>query len=178
MKVSRHKPDALYSLLTRGRAENRCERCGVSGGRLECSHRWPRGIKALRWHPDNSDCLCFQCHRWWHSHSPEAGDWLRTKIGRAKYDWLFEAAHRADFKMNPALKAHITGKLQTAWDEMQRLRATGFEGRIDFASPYDGEVQPLARKPRKAKAKKTGPKKKIQSRPFPKEHRPLRKQAA
>jgi hypothetical protein len=156
MKVRLTIEDQLFSKLVKGRANGRCERCGRSDIKLECSHRWTREITALRWAPENADCLCFNCHRWWHKNPAEAYPWLVGKIGREQYDVLFNRAHNETLHLDRAQRRFIQRKLQSAWNGMQRQQAQSFDGRIEFASPYptpQDTIEPIARKPMARKAK-------------------------
>jgi hypothetical protein len=164
VKISITRADALFSLLVRERAEHRCERCGRTDGKLDCSHIEPRGTMILRFDPANAMCLCFRCHRWWHANPAESGVWCRNVIGEERYAYLL-AKKMERFKFDSAMKAHVRKNLQWSWDEMQGCRESGVTGRIEFSNPYLGQVAPLAKRPKKAK-KKAGPKKRIQSRPL------------
>ena len=156
MKISLTKADQLFSLLVRERAGNRCERCGRSEGKLDCSHHWSRRLKQLRWDPLNACALCYICHAWWHSFPGESGVWLRNKIGEDQYAYLVAKAQEP-FKLDTAMKAHILKRLkesQAVFENREwRNNTINIFGRFDFDNPYLGTVEPLARKPRK-KAKK------------------------
>jgi len=60
------------------RADNCCERCGVSVVNVpaDIDHRRTRGaggsLRASTDHASNGACLCRDCHEWKHSHPNEA----------------------------------------------------------------------------------------------------------
>lgn len=162
MKIRRAKADNLYSLLIRHRAGNKCERCERTDGQMHCSHHVPRGVKALRFDPANAACLCFQCHAWWHSNPAESGPWLVELIGQTKFSYLLRRANEP-FKFDKAMQAHITKRLAQMW----HIASTS--GLREFPSPYPapGELpDALERKPRTAKKKARGPKRRIGNQKF------------
>lgn len=67
---------------------------------LEWSHRVKRGHRAVRWDPDNADCLCHDCHVWFES----------RPLAYAK--WYSDPARR-----NPADPEALELRGNQAWDK-------------------------------------------------------------
>jgi hypothetical protein len=177
MAIKRDTADALFSTLIRERAEWCCQRCGKfypvgERGGLHASHVVGRRNRAVRFDPDNAFSLDYACHRYFTENPLAHIEWVKEQLGLERYDAL-RMRSLLPVKMSPALKAHIIGRLRSALAEMEKLRHYGVTGYLPFNTPYEGEILPIVRRPKKAK-KKAGQKKKIPSRPFPKAHRPLR----
>lgn len=181
MKLRILKADVLFSRLVRERAEWRCEKCqkffpeGERQG-LQCSHLIGRRNKAVRWHPLNAVAHCFYCHKYLTENPIEFHSWIKAHLTPGEFAELTLTAMKP-IRLDPAFKAHIERNLQRELDNMiiQRQHYKP-AGRLEFQSPYEGPIEAIQRKPRAKKAK-AGVKKKIQSRPFPQGHRPLRRAA-
>lgn len=133
MKNKRDKRDSVFSTLTRERAGNICERCGKNGDDyvLHCSHIFSRRHRRLRWHPDNSQSLCFTCHKWWHENPVESGIWIRELLGQGFIDLLEEKKNSIAKYSKPVLE-DIYKHLNAEYKRMVQLRADGETGRIEF----------------------------------------------
>jgi hypothetical protein len=175
MAIKITKADTLFSLLVRSRDGWRCSVCTTQysredGASLQCSHFIGRANKAVRFDPDNASAKCYRCHMQMEGNPLIFAAWIASRLGNQRLAGLVARSTRP-FKFDKAMQAHITKRLEQTW----HIASTS--GLKDFPSPYPapGELpDPLpARRPKKAK-KKAGVKKKIQSRPFPKNHRPLR----
>lgn len=77
------KATELHAKITR--AKGRCENCGATNVRLECSHIIGRRYAQTRTDLDNAHCLCHQCHQWFGDHPPEFRDFIYSTIGEEKY---------------------------------------------------------------------------------------------
>ncbi len=74
--------DEMCAALVKERDNHTCQRCGkteLEGHDSNWSHVFVRGNMQLRWNPDNSKVLCFQCHAWWHAES-EGKPWFAAKF--------------------------------------------------------------------------------------------------
>lgn len=65
--------DQMAAMLCRNRG--RCQRC-KSVQNLQWSHIKSRRFLSIRWDEDNCLCMCASCHRWWHDHPDESGQWF------------------------------------------------------------------------------------------------------
>lgn len=86
MRIKIDKADQLFSIYIRMR-DQRCVRCGspvqfseINGKPIshEASHYFGRGKETTRFDPENVDCLCFGCHKYWGSDGKE--DYREFKI--------------------------------------------------------------------------------------------------
>ena len=76
------KSDVVFSQYIRLR-DGQCKRCGLqlevnSKGlpiNLQCSHFKGRIKEATRFHPENADALCNECHLYFTQHPREHYDW-------------------------------------------------------------------------------------------------------
>ena len=57
--------DHKFSLLIRAR-DPKCVRCKQRPS-TDCSHFFERGNSATRYHPENCDGACRECHNFWHT---------------------------------------------------------------------------------------------------------------
>lgn len=65
--------------------DKKCKRCGTTEN-LTCAHYWERHHSATRYHPDNSDALCwFKCHPLWEGRKNGAEEWKREQLGPERY---------------------------------------------------------------------------------------------
>ena len=68
-----------------------CEKCGAWTTRAEAAHIVPRRYLATRHMPENGVCLCYQCHRFAHSHQTEFMQWARGELDPAVLAQLQQA---------------------------------------------------------------------------------------
>lgn len=134
-KVKIDKRDTTFSLLVRERADQLCERCGRHGSewQLQCSHIFSRRHVGTRWHPDNAQCLCVTCHKWWHESPALSGVWIRELLGDGFIDLLEERKNQIK-KYPPVVREDIHKHLKSEYKKMVTLRDSGMEGRIEFES--------------------------------------------
>jgi hypothetical protein len=81
----------------------------------------------------------------------EFHSWIKGHLTPGEFAELTLTAMKP-IRLDPPLRAHIEGNLQRELKHMELCREAGAIGRIEFSSPYLGEVQPLVRKPRKKPA--------------------------
>lgn len=72
MRVRIDQADRYFSRYVRELQDNTCQRCGDKGESLQASHYFGRSNEAVRFDPDNVDCLCFGCHQYWGSTDRES----------------------------------------------------------------------------------------------------------
>lgn len=86
------KADELFSKFIR--STGYCEardwpgRVVECGGPLECSHRHGRACKALRWDARNADCLCRNCHAWFHNNRKEFWEFVEWNSSEEDIEYL------------------------------------------------------------------------------------------
>ena len=77
----------MAAWLCKAMAGFKCSRCGKVGlgssriEGLEWSHRIKRRHRSVRWDPDNSDCLCAECHRYYETHPVAYIEFWRQRGG-------------------------------------------------------------------------------------------------
>lgn len=74
--------DEVFAKFIKDRTNLTCERCGLSAesyGELHCSHRINRDDQTLRWEPDNADCLCPECHRFFEDNTNAYWEWIEEQ---------------------------------------------------------------------------------------------------
>src|SRR3990167_1123696 len=103
IKYDKKLADKLFSELIRRPAK--CFRCG-SIYNLQCAHILSRSYYTVRWSLDNAVCLCSKCHVYFTFHPLEWEDFIKPRIGEAK--WL-ELRKRALAYQKIDYKATIEG---------------------------------------------------------------------
>ena|SRR3990167_6733985 len=92
MQIKIRKSDTVFSIYIRTKAGWTCERCFTTyepgSSSLHCSHFHGRGRESTRFDPENCNCLCFGCHRYFHSYPLEYVDWKRKKMGENEFKIL------------------------------------------------------------------------------------------
>lgn len=133
MKVKIDKRDTVFSLLVRERANQLCERCHRHGDevQLQCSHIFSRRHVGIRWHPDNAQCLCFSCHKWWHESPAQSGVWIRELLGNGFIDLLEEKKNQIK-KYSKVVREDIHKHLKAEHKKMLESRSQGNDERIEF----------------------------------------------
>lgn len=133
--IKRDKYDELFSYLVRERVNWICERCRRSyqndRAALHCSHLYGRRIQAIRLHPWNAFAHCFGCHEYLGQHPVEFAEWAREQLGQQRYDALRVMANKPT-KLPPNFKQLVHRHYLNEKRRMQRLRADGVVGRIEF----------------------------------------------
>lgn len=81
----KRKLDRLFSVRILGKNNRTCQRCGVTGKKMDTSHIIPREYLNTRYEPLNAICLCVSCHKYglksWHKNPLFAVRWLDTFLG-------------------------------------------------------------------------------------------------
>ena len=137
--MKRDKYDDAFSKLVRLRADWRCEHPdygkyfpeGPARRGLHCSHVLGRAKKATRWHPLNALSLCYGHHRIVGAQPLEHRRLAREILGDEQFEELVRLSNTT--KKWPAHeKAHLYKKMRSELARLEKLRAEGRQGRIDF----------------------------------------------
>lgn len=88
MKIKIDENDKLFSRLVKLLAGNRCEYCGGTNKRLECSHFHSRRNKSVRFDTDNASCLCFTCHTYLGGNPYQHVEFFKKRLGSEKFEEL------------------------------------------------------------------------------------------
>jgi hypothetical protein len=138
MGIKRDLTDDLFSKVIRLRSGDpaRCEKCGIQSediGDFDCSHiitrRYTTG--GLRWNPDNANCLCRSCHKWFTDHPAEFGRWLISYLGEGHLDLLQERL-RGGCKVTKAMKKEIRKHYRSEIKRVETARMDGFTGYFEI----------------------------------------------
>ncbi len=120
MKLS--QADIYFSLCVRAASGWICQRCGIhkpptgkrGGSGLECSHRFGRRHRTIRWCKENADCLCSGCHRFFGENPADYRDWMVSQDGekviailREKRDSMVKISKKEE----KAIVAHYRSEL-------------------------------------------------------------------
>lgn len=98
--------DSMAADLCKTLAGFKCQRCarpGTGESRtqgLEWSHRVKRTHRVVRWDPDNADCLCHECHRYFETRPME-----------------YAAFYSDPARINPADPAELERRGNQVWDK-------------------------------------------------------------
>ena len=112
MKITVTKLDKLFSEFIRSR-DKVCKRCGQKG-RLETAHFFGRRMKSVRWDEDNAVALCFACHRFFHEHPLEHGEWYLDYLGSDKLKMLRARAYIPQKPDLNAISLYLKSKLNVS----------------------------------------------------------------
>ncbi len=110
LKIKTSTLDRLFSEFIHLRAGNKCEYCGKTEGKLDCSHFIGRRTRAVRYDPDNACCACFGCHQFLDEHPYEHTAFFRQRLGSEKLEQLIIRAGtkvKSSPKSIEALKARL-----------------------------------------------------------------------
>jgi hypothetical protein len=100
---------------------------------MECAHGpYGRRDRKLRWHPDNAQCLCGTCHRYYTEHPVEWTGWLFSQKGEGLMEILKDRHNDNTIKYSKKDREEIYQHLKTELQKMRQQRANGRIGRIDF----------------------------------------------
>ena len=90
--------DSLFSRYIRLR-DKRCVRCGIWGRgkdeieNIQASHFYGRANEGTRFHPDNVDAACNNCHRAWEGSRDAYKEWKLKQLGRERFKNITILAH-------------------------------------------------------------------------------------
>ena len=139
MKLS--PADIAFSQCVRAANDYVCQKCGIQklpngrrgGSGMECSHRYSRRHRTIRWAKDNADCLCSGCHRWFGENPIDAVAWLTQKNSKGALEILTEKRN-AQFKVTKAEERDIARHYREQLKIIEEKRNNGQKGYIDFES--------------------------------------------
>jgi hypothetical protein len=133
--------DIAFSQCVRAAHDYTCQKCGIQklptgrrgGSGMECSHRYSRRHRTIRWAKDNADCLCSGCHRWFGENPIEAVAWLVEKVGEGELRLLMEKREQR-FKVPKSEEKEIAKHYREQLKILEQKRLDGVTGYIDFES--------------------------------------------
>jgi hypothetical protein len=129
--------DSAFSKCVRERANWSCEKCGKGfpeGSRqgLHCSHYFGRRNASTRHEPINGFALCVGCHGYLGEHPHEHCEWVKSRLGPIAYNVLVEKRQQILRKSERATDRELAKHFRGELARMQKLRAQGETGRIEF----------------------------------------------
>ena len=133
--------DIAFSQCLRAAHDYVCEKCGIQkppngrrgGSGLECSHRYGRRSRTVRWCKENADCLCSGCHRYFEEHPFEYKAWVTDKDGEDLIEILTEK-WRSGVKVPKTEEREIAKHYREQLKIIEQKRLDGVTGYIDFES--------------------------------------------
>lgn len=139
MKLS--PSDIAFSQCVRAAYDYTCQKCGIQkppqsrrgGSGMECSHRYGRRSRTVRWAKDNADCLCSGCHRYFGEHPIEYAGWALSRDGEAAIELLREK-WRSGVKVSKIEEKEIAKHYREQLKIIDEARLDGVTGYIDFVS--------------------------------------------
>lgn len=139
MKLS--SADIAFSQCVRAAADYTCAMCGIQkppqsrrgGSGMECSHRYSRRHRTIRWAKINADCLCTGCHRKFGESPIDAMGWLIEYAGEGELALLMEKRN-ATFKVPKTEEKEIAKHYREQLKIIEQKRLDGITGKIDFES--------------------------------------------
>ena len=139
MKLS--PADTAFSRCLRAANDYICESCGIqkpptglpgSAG-MECSHRYGRRHRTVRWCKENADCLCSGCHRFFEENPLDYAAWIEEKDGQGCIDLLREKRD-SRMKVSKLEEKEIAKHYRNELKIIEAKRLNGVQGYIDFES--------------------------------------------
>lgn len=95
LSTLRTRIDRILHKVIYLRDSGTCQKCGVQNSRMEASHIYPKGKhQSMRYLLLNVKLLCHTCHRWWHEHPLESGEWIKEYLGE-RYDGLVQRSRES-----------------------------------------------------------------------------------
>lgn len=133
--------DIAFSQCVRAAADYTCQMCGIQkppvsrrgGSGMECSHRYSRRHRTIRWAKINADCLCSGCHRKFGESPIDAMKWLIDYAGEGELEILMEKRNQS-FKVPKKEEAEIAKHYRRELAKIELKRGHGEQGFIDFES--------------------------------------------
>lgn len=119
--------DSKFSLFIRYRDKFVCQRCGTQympGEQgIHASHFIGRGVKSVRFDPDNCDAACYHDHMEWEARkATEYRDFKIKQLGLERFNALIERSQMTVKRTNDdyaALEVQIDSWLQEAQDAFE-----------------------------------------------------------
>lgn len=138
--VRRDTTDDLFSKLVRERVNWTCEDTGLyfpedRRQALHCAHIYGRRHKATRWNPLNAVCLSAGRHMYYTENPIEFTGWVMAHFKKVYGDYAFDTLtelHNQIVKVTKEDKKEMNKFFRKELDRMQKLRADGVTGRIEF----------------------------------------------
>ena|SRR3990167_5124624 len=84
-KYNKKIADSLFSKIIRN--VGKCYKCGNTYN-LQCAHIFSRTYYTIRWNELNAVCLCSGCHVFFTYHPIEWENFIKSKVGEERYNWL------------------------------------------------------------------------------------------
>jgi len=115
MKIRLDENDRLFSHLVKLLARNKCEYCGATDKRLECSHFHSRRKFSTRYDTDNASCLCTGCHMYLGGNPYQHTEWFKKRLGSRKFEelnWRVNIILKRSSQNEEAIKANLKGKIR------------------------------------------------------------------
>ena len=100
---------------------------------MECSHRFSRRHRTIRWAKDNADCLCTGCHRKFGENPLDAAAWLEKRMGQGAIDILREKRDSMA-KVSKGEEKCIARHYRLQLKNIEEKRLNGETGVIPFES--------------------------------------------
>ena len=100
---------------------------------MECSHRFSRRHRTIRWCKDNADSLCSGCHRKFGENPLDGAAWLTKKLGEGFIDMLREKRD-LKIKISKDEEKQIARHYRLQLRNIEERRANGETGIIPFKS--------------------------------------------
>ena len=132
MGIKRDKFDKVVSDLVR-ESVGYCERCGMSGTRLEAAHIFGRRHANTRYDTDNLLALCHGDHRDFTENPYIFSAWLDTTLGNGFMQILLDKKNTLK-KWKKWEKAQMYEHYKAELSRVRNLRANGVDGRIAVVS--------------------------------------------
>lgn len=98
--MNSEQADIKFSKMIRER-DPVCKRCRWRKS-TQCSHYWERHHSATRYHPDNGDGICTECHPIWEGRQNGYKEYKIKQIGKKAYIAL-EQLHNSIMKRDDAI---------------------------------------------------------------------------
>lgn len=132
--VKRTPADIAFSDCIRERDNWTCQACGKyypEGQRMgiECSHFHSRGNWSIRFHPLNAEALCTYCH---FHHGGTRLPQVRTEFEQELLLDMKNDLNLGKMYKKTKGKGDIAKHYREEFKRMQKLRAEGVTGRIEF----------------------------------------------
>ena len=139
MKLS--PADIAFSQCVRAAADYTCQMCGIQkppvsrrgGSGMECSHRYSRRHRTIRWSKINADCLCTGCHRKFGESPIDAMKWLLEYAGEGQIELLIEKRNQK-YKVPKSEEKEIARHYRLQLRNIEEKRAAGEQGFIEYES--------------------------------------------
>lgn len=135
--IKRTPGDIAFSKCVREANDYQCQSCGINlrhnPGSMDLSHYISRGNNSTRLHKDNGFCLCKGCHMKMGNDPHQHQVFVRSILGDARYEMLMYQKQQL-FRLGKAQDKEAKAHYQAELERIEKLRANGQQGYIDFMS--------------------------------------------